>query len=167
MSQPQYLYDLPHRHSGRPHRTPLRLVARGCQVAFKYRRESRLNGRQELSAMRRNPQVRVAFCAPTSQSSSSIPPTANVPHAPHRAPAYLPYSCSGNADTIYPCPTRSACVGHLGGYAVRLMKRHERNGQRRRRNDCRNGSKRDQPDHYFSPRFDKNNKHQLILMRTH
>ena len=64
----------------------------------------------------------------------SIPPSANVPCTPHRAPADLAFGGSRHTDTTNSCPTRSASVGDLRGDAVRLMKRCGRHGLCRRGN---------------------------------
>ena len=56
-----------------------------------------------------------------------MPPLANVPRAPYRAPADMAADMalggSGHADTINSYPTRAACFADLRDRAVRLMKR--------------------------------------------
>jgi hypothetical protein len=73
-----------------------------------------------------------AFFLPGHFGGVSIPPTANVPYTPHRAPADLPNGGSGHADTTNSCPTHAASEGDLRGHAVRLIKRRGRHGLRRR-----------------------------------
>ena len=75
--------------------------------------------------------TQVAFwCGPKRSVLSSvgvpvlIPLTANVPCAPHRAPADLAFGGSGDADPVDSYPTSTACFTDLRDHAVRLMKRH-------------------------------------------
>ena len=84
----------------------------------------------------------------------SIPSAANVPCAPHSAPADLAFGGSGHANTTNPCPARSAGVGDLCGHAVQVMKRRGRQRLRRRCDDYGQGSNSDQPDHRFPPAFE-------------
>ena len=92
----------------------------------------------------------------------SIPPTANVPCAPHRTPANLASGDSGHADTTNQCPTRSAEEGDLRGYAVRLMKRRWRHGLRRRCDGQGKSSNSDQPEHWLSPMFGFKHRSRLV-----
>jgi hypothetical protein len=66
----------------------------------------------------------------------SVPPRANVPCTPHRAPPDMPadlaFGRSGHANTINSCPTNSASDSDLRDHRVRLMKRRWRHGLRRR-----------------------------------
>ena len=84
----------------------------------------------------------------------SVPSAANVPCAPHSAPADLAFGGSGHANTTNSCPARSAGKGDLRGHAVQLIKRCGRQRLRRRCNDYGQGSNSDQPDHRFPPAFE-------------
>src|SRR5688572_14050630 len=58
-------------------------------------------------------------------AGGSIPPSANVPCTPHRAPAGLTFGGSGHANATNACPTRSASDRDLRDHAVLLMNRSD------------------------------------------
>jgi hypothetical protein len=68
-------------------------------------------------------EVKSAWPAQFGGQSQLIPPTANMPCTPHRAPADLAFGGSGHADTINSYPKGTTCFADLGDHAVRLMER--------------------------------------------
>ena len=118
---------------GVPEPTTLALLGSGLHIAAGYSTSPRMVS-SETNRRGRAEEQRVSerrSLPRPAQFGISIPANASA-SMPSRTPTDLALGGSGHADTVNSCPARPASVGDLREYAVRLMKRRDGHGLRRR-----------------------------------